>query len=103
MTRMIEERRFEIEALCRQHGVRKLSVFGSGTREDFDSAKSDLDFLVEFQPLNPREHKEAYFRLTEALGRLFSRGVDLIEMHTVRNPYLRSRIEQEQETVYDAA
>jgi predicted nucleotidyltransferase len=103
MTQMIEERRNEIEALCRQHAVRKLAVFGSGARDDFDPVKSDLDFVVEFHPLNPREHKEAYFQLMKALGQLFSRDIDLIEIHAVRNPYVKSRIEQEKETVYDAA
>jgi predicted nucleotidyltransferase len=100
---MIEERRNEIEALCRLHAVRKLAVFGSGTRKDFDPLESDLDFVVEFYPLAPREHKEAYFQLSEALAQLFSRDIDLIEIHAVSNPFVRSRIEEEQETVYDAA
>ena len=33
---------------CRQHGIRKLSLFGSALREDF-GPDSDLDFLVEFE------------------------------------------------------
>lgn len=34
---------------CQQHGVRKLSLFGSILRSDF-TAHSDVDFLVEFEP-----------------------------------------------------
>ena len=103
MTQMIEERRSEIEALCRRYGVRRLAVFGSGARDDFDPDKSDLDFLVEFNPSSPREHKEAFFELMESLKQLFSRQVDLVELVAVRNPFVKSHIEQELETVYDAA
>lgn len=38
-----------IEAFCRKHHIRKLSVFGSYLREDF-GPQSDVDFLVEFAP-----------------------------------------------------
>ena len=34
---------------CERHRVRKLSFFGSFTRDDF-GAESDIDVLVEFKP-----------------------------------------------------
>ena len=34
---------------CRGHGIRRLAVFGSALRDDFD-AESDIDLLVEFEP-----------------------------------------------------
>jgi hypothetical protein len=37
----------QIERFCRRHGVRRLSLFGSILREDFDE-ESDVDVLVEF-------------------------------------------------------
>ena len=103
MTTIIEENLSEIEALCRRYGVRRLAVFGSVVRGDFDVKKSDLDFLVEFAPMGPREHKEAYFSLLEGLETLFSRDVDLVELHAVKNPFVKSRIELDQVAVYDAA
>ncbi len=45
----VERHRAAIEELCRRYGVTKLDVFGSATREDFDEARSDVDFLVEFE------------------------------------------------------
>jgi uncharacterized protein len=46
MLPLIAERRADIAALCRQHGVRRLAVFGSAARgTDFDQARSDLDFF----------------------------------------------------------
>ena len=38
-----------LSAFCREHGIRRLSVFGSALREDFGPA-SDIDVLVEFEP-----------------------------------------------------
>jgi predicted nucleotidyltransferase len=83
--------------------VLRLAVFGSSVRGDFDVAKSDLDFLVDFKPMSPREHKEAYFRLLEDLEALFPVTIDLVEIQAIRNPFVRTRIEMDQETLYDAA
>lgn len=47
---MIEDSLEEIGQLCRLHDVRKLEVFGSILRQDFDPQRSDVDVLVEFQP-----------------------------------------------------
>ena len=38
-----------LAAFCREHGIRRLSVFGSALREDF-GPESDIDVLVEFVP-----------------------------------------------------
>ncbi len=78
----------QLAALCRKHRVFKLEVFGSAADGTFDPARSDLDFLVEYEPLSPGEHYEAYFGLWEALEALFQRKVDLVEPHTMRNPFL---------------
>jgi predicted nucleotidyltransferase len=46
MLLLIEQHRREIESLCARHGVRRLELFGSAARGQFDPAKSDVDFLV---------------------------------------------------------
>ena len=38
-----------VAAFCRQHGIRRLSLFGSVLRDDF-RPESDIDVLVEFEP-----------------------------------------------------
>lgn len=93
----------ELSALCGRYSVKRLAVFGSAVRADFDDESSDLDFVVEFSDLEPNQHKDAYFGLLEALGQLFSRDVDLVELNAVKNPYVRKRILEQQETLYDAA
>ncbi|MEO7454322.1 MAG: nucleotidyltransferase domain-containing protein [Fimbriimonadales bacterium] len=37
-----------IEQLCEEFAVRKLLLFGSAVGDDYDVAKSDLDFVAEF-------------------------------------------------------
>jgi hypothetical protein len=39
----------KIEEFCKNHGIRKLSFFGSFLRKDF-GPDSDVDILVEFEP-----------------------------------------------------
>jgi hypothetical protein len=92
----------QLAELCRRHRVRRLAVFGSAGREDFDPGRSDLDFLVEFEVLPPGVYADTYFGLLEALKQLYGRPVDLIEAGSVRNPYIRQEIEATQETVYAA-
>lgn len=38
-----------LAAFCRQHGIKRLAIFGSALRQDF-GPDSDIDILVEFQP-----------------------------------------------------
>jgi hypothetical protein len=49
----ITHHREELRDLCRRFHVRRLDVFGSAARGDFDSARSDIDFLVEFDSSAP--------------------------------------------------
>ena len=68
MTTIIDKHRSEIEALCRTYRVRRLDVFGSAVREDFDPVRSDVDFLVEFEPDPDLNTFHAYMDLRGELG-----------------------------------
>jgi predicted nucleotidyltransferase len=103
MVPLIESKRAEIAELCRRYHVRRLEVFGSAARgEDFDAARSDMDFVVEFDPAARVGLFDAYFPLKEALEALLGRPVDLVEDGAVENPYLRASIERSREPVYGA-
>jgi predicted nucleotidyltransferase len=102
---MIEEialHQEELRALCRRFHVRRLDLFGSAARGDFDPDRSDLDFVVEFDRGAPQHPFDAYFGLKEELEALLGRKVDLVELRAVRNPYLKASIEQSRENVYAA-
>jgi predicted nucleotidyltransferase len=103
MDQMVARRSSELGALCVEHRVARLAVFGSAATGGFDPATSDLDFLVEFAPLPPRERADAYFGLLESLERHFGVSVDLVEAGPVRNPYLRKSIEESRVVIYEAA
>lgn len=102
---MLEElvtKREQIEDLCRKHHVRRLAVFGSALRDDFNPDRSDIDFIVEFGPLSPAEYADNYFDLRDALASLFRREVDVISSQNIRNPFFRHELETTQETLYAA-
>jgi uncharacterized protein len=92
--------RDELRALCRRFHVRRLDLFGSAARDDFDPEHSDVDFVVEFDRSAPQHPFDAYFGLKEEA--LFGRKVDLVELSAVRNPYLKASIEQSRENLYAA-
>ncbi len=103
MIGVIEEHKEEVQRLARRFGVRRLDVFGSAVVEDrFDPARSDLDFVVEFEPMDPVDHARAYFGLLAALQDLFSREIDLIEIKAVTNPYLLESIGKGRRQIYAA-
>jgi predicted nucleotidyltransferase len=102
MNAVIDNRRDEVAALCRRVGVRQLDLFGSAVRDDFDPERSDLDFLVEFDPLPPARYADAYFALKEGLEALFGRSVDLVTPSSLANPYFRDQIVAERRTLYAA-
>ncbi len=92
----------ELRILCRRFYVRRLDLFGSAARDDFDPDRSDIDFLVEFDRSAPGNPFDTYFGFKEALEELFGRPVDLVEAGAVRNPYLKASIEQSRQNVYVA-
>ena len=88
----IELHREELRELCRRFGVRRLEVFGSAAREaDFDPARSDLDFLVEFAAQD--DDFARFLDFKQALEALLARRVDLVDRKAIeasRN-YIRKR------------
>jgi len=90
----------EIARIAARRRVRRLGVFGSATSGRFDPVTSDIDFFVEFEPMAPAEHAEAYFGLAEDLARLFCREIDLVELSAVQNPIFRESVEETCKDVY---
>jgi predicted nucleotidyltransferase len=99
---VVAARRSELSELCREFHILRLELFGSALSSAFDFEHSDLDFLVEFQPLQPGDYATAFFSFKEALERLFERPVDLVVASAIRNPYFRRSIEQSKALLYAA-
>lgn len=82
--------------------MRKLEVFGSILRGDFDPTRSDVDILVEFDA-DAADSFTNFLDLKESLETLFGRSVDLVELHAIRNRRLRHYIERSKSSIYAAA
>jgi predicted nucleotidyltransferase len=102
MIDLVEQHRADLVALCQQHHVRTLEVFGSATDGTFDSQRSDLDFLVDFLPMSPGQHSKAYFNLLFGLEDLFHRRIDLVETSAISNPYFLKSVNQSRTVLYAA-
>ncbi len=87
-----------VAEFCRQHHIRRLSLFGSVLRVDF-GPESDIDVLVEFDP----EHVPGLFgiaRMNRELSKLFGgRKVDLRTPEDLSR-YFRETVLQEAELQY---
>ena len=103
MIGIIEKQRAAIEALCLRFKVQRLELFGSAlTNDHFDEQNSDLDFLVEFLPLQHGQHADTYFGLLEALENLFGRNIDLVMTTAIKNPYFLESVNQSRRVIYAA-
>ena len=89
-----------IADFCRQHHVRKLSLFGSVLRDDF-RPESDVDVLVEFGPEDVPDFFDL-IEMKEELVELLGHKVDLKTPNSL-SPYFRDRVLREALLLHDAA
>ena len=92
--------REKIAEFCRGRGIRKLSLFGSVLRDDFDPARSDVDVLAEFAPGVRPGLK--FFGYGEELAEIIGRKVDF---HTEAwlSQYFRDEVVREAVPIYEQA
>jgi uncharacterized protein len=102
MVGTVMARRAQVARLCERFGVSRLELFGSATGGRFDPERSDLDFLVVFSAMEPREYARCYFGLLGELQRLFGKPVDLVELEAQENPYFLAAIQPTRELLYAA-
>ena len=97
----IERRRSDIEAACKEAGVKSLWLFGSATRPDYQPDRSDVDFLVELAP--DRSPAAQFFRLYRTLAELFDERMDLISLAGVKNQFFKAELAETRIPLYVAA
>lgn len=92
-----------IARVCQKHGVSELAVFGSVLREDFDPARSDVDFLVRFIDNDAGDWAHKFMDMEEELGKLLGRKVDVVSWRGIEqstNPVRRGHILKHARRVY---
>lgn len=102
MIPLIEDNREAIVALCKTYGVRKLALFGSAARGDFNPATSDVDFLLEFQDYGPGVGRR-FMQFALELEDLLNRRVDLVFETAIRDPDFLREVQVTQELLYDTS
>jgi predicted nucleotidyltransferase len=70
--------RKRVAEFCRAKGIRRLSLFGSVLRDDFDPESSDVDVLAEFKPGALQGVGWDYVSYGEELGRILGRAGRLL-------------------------
>ena len=89
----------EIFQLCENHKVKSLYAFGSVLTDKFHK-DSDIDFVVDFQPLDVLDYADNYFDLKFSLEKILKRRIDLLEEKAIKNPYFRQNLNQQRQLVY---
>ena len=102
MIELVTQHRQALEALCKKHSVARFELFGSAAAGTFHPETSDLDFLVEFLPLEQGRYADAYFGLLFDLEELFGRPVDLVMPEAIRNRYFLQAVNRHREVLYAA-
>jgi uncharacterized protein len=104
MIAVLENNLVEIIKTCREMQVKSLYLFGSATRENEFTAKSDLDFLFQFNkgkdglPLSKYDYFDLLFRLEE----ITMKKVDLVAEEKIRNKYFLERVNKEKIKIYES-
>ena len=92
--------REQIARFCRERGIRKLSLFGSVLRPDFDPQRSDVDVLAEFEPGVLKQVGFRYFGYGKELAAIIGRKVDFCSR---LHPLILGRVKEELLAVHERA
>jgi predicted nucleotidyltransferase len=89
MNPIIEAKKPEIIALCRQYGVIRLDLFGSATGPNWDPDRSDFDFVVDFANRGPGIFVR-FIDFGDAMEQLLGRRVDLVSEKRMKARFRQS-------------
>ena len=101
MTPIVQDHLEELKALCRKYHVAELYLFGSAANGNFKES-SDLDFLVNFQPMDPFTYADAFLDFADDLEKLFDRPVDLVIERAIKNRYFKEEVDETKVKLYAA-
>lgn len=99
MNKIITENIDKITAYCKTYKVKKLYAVGSVVSTNFSDA-SDIDLLIEFEPISIGEYTDNYFILHKLFKKIFNRKIDLITTKSLSNPFFIKSIENSKKLLY---
>ena len=90
----------QIGAFCLKWKVTEMALFGSVLSEEFHT-DSDVDVLISFTD-DAGWSLFDFVDMTDELKAIFGREVDLVEKDSLRNPFRRQAILNNNEVIYAA-
>ena len=88
MVGVLQSKHDLISAICRKYRVLRLFAFGSALRDDFRPGESDVDLLVELEPMDGYSRALPYFDMAEDLEAALGVRVNLVMAGAVKNRYI---------------
>lgn len=101
MLKFIENKKQDLQNLCKKYEIKTMYVFGAATTAEFNIS-SDIDILISFQNIPFDKYTDNYFELHESLEKLFDRKVDLLTERSLSNPYFIQSVEKTKRLLYAA-
>jgi uncharacterized protein len=103
MQPIIEQKKEELENICKRLKIKRLYAFGSVVATKKLPEYSDIDFLISFdESITHEEYSENYFQLHYALRELFNREVDVITERSLSNPFFIESVNKSKVLIYEA-
>lgn len=100
MITLIDGHRDAIAKLCREHGIRRLAVFGSAAKSAWRASESDIDVLIDLD-YGPGVGRR-FMRFAAALEQLLGHPVDIVTERSLDSQWFRQELEDTAVPIYDA-
>ena len=94
----------EIVDICKRHNVKYLGLHGSSNldQEGTVSEEPEINLLVEFFPLDKKQHAMSYFALLKELEEMFGRSIRMVDLNQVTHPDLLRPLTRRKTDIYKA-
>lgn len=78
----------------------KATVWFPSVLIDKFNDSSDIDFIVDFAPVDLAQYADNYYDLKFSLESIFDKPVDLLEEQAIKNPYFRKVVDNQRQLIY---
>ena len=93
----------EIAAVCKHHHVNYLGLHGSIlSQEDAGGENPEINLLVEFLPLESKQHEACFTALEKELSDLFGRHINIVDLTDITHPDLLRQLTKRKTDLYKA-
>ncbi|NRA26498.1 MAG: nucleotidyltransferase domain-containing protein [Opitutales bacterium] len=95
----IEQLKRVISPLCEKYEIAYVDAFGSIARSE-QTQQSDIDLIIEFSEPRKDRISRRFFGFLHDVEDQFDSRVDLLTENSIRNPFLKEKIDQDRIRIY---